>query len=263
MNTLAAVIVAVSKPGSCPSRRARDLFLQGNQVVDRNIDGVEFDEILALNLGPLALRIVIEAVYLGKAETFDFPSAPKRQVAYTSVKRRALTVEGQAMHVDPEFASFTYGDPTPPKAGLRRLQQGDLLVFYAGLSDWDHERAPALYIVGYFVVEWAGLAIDLPEDDVRRRCGGNFHVMHDELFKKQKDRLVLVQGGRGSRLLKKAACISTMSTNSAGQPIKVLSQEAQDIFGDFNGKISIQRSPPRWVLSTHIEKAKAYWEAQP
>ena len=176
---------------------------------------------------------------------------------------RWYTVESQAMHVDPEFASFTYGDPTPPKAGLRRLQKGDLLVFYAGLSGWDHERAPALYIVGYFVVEWAGLATDLPENEVRGRCGDNFHVMHDELFKKQKDRLVLVQGGQGSRLLKKAVCISAMSTNSAGQPIKVLSQEAQNIFGDFNGKISIQRSPPRWVLSTHIEKAKAYLEAQP
>ncbi len=26
-----------------------------------------------------------------------------------------------SMHVDPEFAAFTYGDPTPPKAGLRHL----------------------------------------------------------------------------------------------------------------------------------------------
>lgn len=182
--------------------------------------------------------------------------------AYFPASRRH-TVECQAMHVDPEFVSFTYGDPTPPKAGLRRLQKGDLLVFYAGLSGWDHERAPALYLVGYFVVEWAGLASDLQEDEVRRRCGDNFHVMHDELFKKQKDRLVLVQGGHGSRLLKKAICISAMSTNRAGQPIKVLSQQAQDIFGDFNGKISIQRSPPRWVLPAHIEKAKAYLEAQP
>lgn len=182
--------------------------------------------------------------------------------AYFPVSRR-VAVEGQAMHVDPEFVSFTYGDPTLPKAGLRRLQKGDLLVFYAGLSGWDHARAPALYIIGYFVVEWAGLATDLPEDEVRRRCGNNFHVMHNELFTKQKDRLVLVQGGQGSRLLKKALCISAMSINSVGQPIKVLSQEAQEIFGNFNGKISIQRSPPRWVLSTHIGKAKAYLEAQP
>jgi hypothetical protein len=174
---------------------------------------------------------------------------------------RQSSVEGQAMHVDPEFVSFTYGDPTSPKAGLRRLEKGDLLVFYAGLAGWDHERPPALYIVGYFVVEWAGFAKDVSEDEARRRCGSNFHVMHDDLFRKQRDRLVLVQGGPGSRLLKKAICISTMSKNSAGQPIKVLSEEARRIFGDFNGRVSIQRSPPRWVQSSHILTAKSYLEA--
>jgi Nucleotide modification associated domain 3 len=62
----------------------------------------------------------------------------------------------QPMHVDPDFEAFTYGDPTLPKRGLRKLQAGDLLVFYAGLQRWpsDGTRA-ALYIVGYF-----GLSVD-------------------------------------------------------------------------------------------------------
>ena len=38
----------------------------------------------------------------------------------------------QPMHVDPEFSTFTYGDPTSPKAGLRHLQTEDMLVFYCG-----------------------------------------------------------------------------------------------------------------------------------
>jgi hypothetical protein len=38
-----------------------------------------------------------------------------------------------SIHFDPEFVTFTYGDPTPPKAGLRRLENGDMLVFYCGL----------------------------------------------------------------------------------------------------------------------------------
>ena len=42
---------------------------------------------------------------------------------------RRSEVAGCSMHVDPEFETFTYGDPTPPKRGLRRLQPGDLLVF--------------------------------------------------------------------------------------------------------------------------------------
>jgi hypothetical protein len=51
--------------------------------------------------------------------------------------RRREKMRHQPAHVDPEFATFTYGDPTPPKAGLRRLERGDLLVFYCGLQGWD------------------------------------------------------------------------------------------------------------------------------
>ena len=39
---------------------------------------------------------------------------------------------GQPMHEDPEFRTFTYGDPTSPKAKLRELQKNDMLAFYAG-----------------------------------------------------------------------------------------------------------------------------------
>jgi hypothetical protein len=34
----------------------------------------------------------------------------------------------QAMHVDPEFESFTYGDPTPPKRNLHPLPTGSILM---------------------------------------------------------------------------------------------------------------------------------------
>lgn len=176
---------------------------------------------------------------------------------------RRPAIAAQPMHLDPEFETFTYGDPTSPKARLRELQQSDMLVFYAGLSGWDYECAPALYLVGYFVVEWAGRATDLPEEDMRKRCGRNFHVFHDELFREQKTRLVIVQGGPGSRLLQRAYPISTISTNKAGQPLKVLSSQAQEIFGDFGGKISIQRSPPRWVDEHHVLRAKAFLESLP
>lgn len=181
---------------------------------------------------------------------------------YFPASRRSA-IHGQSMHVDPEFETFTYGDPTSPKAGLRRLQRGDMLAFYAGLSGWDHACDPALYLIGYFVVEWAGLATDLPEEELQERCGKNFHVMHDELYRKQRDRLVLVKGGNGSRLLRRAHCINTMSQNKAGQPLKVLSPEAQDVFGSFGGRISIQRSTPRWVLPCHLERAKTFLESLP
>ena len=53
----------------------------------------------------------------------------------------------------PEFELFTYGDSHPPKAGLRRLQPGDLLVFYCGLEGCGFASKPALYLMGFFEVE--------------------------------------------------------------------------------------------------------------
>lgn len=177
--------------------------------------------------------------------------------AYFPAHRRAAMVD-QAMHVDPEFETFTYGDPTSPKAGLRKLVPGDILAFYAGLEGRDHPSAPALYLVGYFVVEWAGRAREHAEELVRQHCGTNFHVAHDALYRKQVDRLVLVKGGAGSRLLSRANCISTFGSNVAGQPIKVLSPAAQEVFSDFGGRTCIQRSPPRWVPASHVNSARDY-----
>lgn len=172
--------------------------------------------------------------------------------------RRRASMASQAMHVDPEFETFTYGDPTLPKAGLRKLQPGDMLAFYAGLEGWQHVSAPALYLIGYFVVDWAGLAAEQPEEHVRTTCGSNFHVMHDELYRQQRNRLVLVKGGAGSRLLTRAHCISARGTGRAGQPLKVLSPAAQEIFSDFDGHPSIQRSPPRWVPESHVSRARDF-----
>src|SRR3990170_1193907 len=66
--------------------------------------------------------------------------------------RLRARMAGEPMHVDPEFATFTYGDPTAPKAGLRRLECGDILAFYCGLKGWNCPAPPALYLVAYFEV---------------------------------------------------------------------------------------------------------------
>jgi len=162
------------------------------------------------------------------------------------------------MHVDPEFVTFTYGDPTSPKAGLRSLERGDLLVFYCGLTGWDHLSPPALYLAGYFEVAAAGLASEFGNAEIHRRFGANFHVRHDGIFARQKDRLVLVRGGRGSRLLQRAVCISTTGQDRAGRPLKKLSRDMQHVFGDFDGKLSMQRSPTRWVAPAHVDSAASF-----
>ena len=56
--------------------------------------------------------------------------------SYFPESRRKRMAE-QHIHVDPEFETFTYGDPTTPKRSLQHLQAGDFLVFYCGLQEWD------------------------------------------------------------------------------------------------------------------------------
>src|SRR5438552_801075 len=114
----------------------------------------------------------------------------------------------KAIHLDPEFDTFTYGDPTPPKAGLRRLQHGDILAFYAGLQGWNFELSPSLYVIGYFEVVRAGRVADFNETELRTLFGMNAHVRDPVRFNNDGSRLVLIKGGENSRLLKKAFRIS-------------------------------------------------------
>lgn len=153
----------------------------------------------------------------------------------------------QPMHVDPEFDTFTYGDPTAPKAGLRRLRPGDLLVFYCGLRGWECPADPALYLMGFFEVEKAGLASQFTKTQLERLFSCNFHVRHRRVFQRQKESLVLVKGTHESRLLHTAVRLSADGKDCAGKPLKILSTDMQRVFGTFGGKLSIQRSPPRLV----------------
>jgi hypothetical protein len=170
--------------------------------------------------------------------------------------RRRQRMASQPMHVDPEFATFTYGDPTLLKSGLRHLQTGDLLVFYCGLRRWQRSASvPALYLLGYFEILAAGRACDFDGVELHMLFGENFHVRHPPIFARQRDHLVLVKGGRGSRLFREAVQISEVGRTRSGKPLKVLSQEMQRTFGSFGGQLSIQRSPPRWIEPAFVERA--------
>lgn len=182
---------------------------------------------------------------------------------YFPVRKRE-TIAQQHVHLDPEFETFTYGDPTAPKRSLKKLDKGDYLIFYAGLQRWDEDKgwsqgsSPALYIIGYFVVELAGMAAEFSKRALKVEFGKNFHVRYPSVFEVQRDQLVLVKGGTGSRLLKYPCKISTVGKDRAGKPLKVLSLAMRTVFGDFGGKVSIQRSPPRWVEPAFVEKSIKY-----
>lgn len=169
-------------------------------------------------------------------------------------------MEKRPIHVDPEFETYTYGDPSKLKSSLKFLEEGDLLVFYCGLEKWDGDFKgdPALYLMGYFDVLKAGLATDFKPDAIDSLFSKNSHVMHKDLFNEQKDRLVLVKGSNESRLLKKPVLISTMDKDRAGRRIKILSPEMREKFGIFNGHLAIQRCPPRKVEPAFVDKAAEF-----
>jgi hypothetical protein len=185
----------------------------------------------------------------GRSHLDYFPASRQRQMA------------GQTIHLDPEFETFTYGDPTTPKRSLRNLTPGDFLVFYCGLQKWDSDCGwdctcrPSLYLAGFFEVSLAGVACEFDKKTLKGEFGNNFHVRYRSVFEQQKDRLVLVKGGPGSRLYRKAYRISEEAQDRAGKPLKVLSRNMQKVFGDFGGHVSIQRSPPRWVEPKFVDGA--------
>jgi hypothetical protein len=181
----------------------------------------------------------------------------RKLIDYFPEARRHKMID-QSVHVDPEFSSFTYGDPTRPKGRLRELKAGDMLVFYAGLKGWDLEAEPALYLIGYFEVLRAGKAKDFEQSDISGLFAANFHVRHESVYREELNRLVLVKGSENSRLLEKAYKISAVGVDNSGRPLKILSPEMHEIFGTFGGRNSIQRSPPRWIDEEHVPVAAEF-----
>jgi hypothetical protein len=102
------------------------------------------------------------------------------------------------------------------------------------------------------------MAGDFDKKKLKKEFSMNFHVRYPSVFAKQQDDLVLVKGGPGSRLLKKAYQISVEGKDRSGKPLKVLSPAMQKVFGTFGGRISIQRSPPRWVQPRFVDRAIDY-----
>lgn len=176
-------------------------------------------------------------------------------------KHRQERERSQAMHVDPEFESFTYGDPTPPKRNLAQLKPGDLLVFYAGMEGWRHTVQPALYLAGMFRVELAGFAPSFTSEQLQHEFQQNYHVRHPAVFAEQRERLVLIKGGKGSRLFYKAHLIGETVRRDNGTSWQIITPQMEKVFGRFGGIGSLQRSTPRWVEDRLLSDAEKFVES--
>lgn len=150
------------------------------------------------------------------------------------------------MHFDPEFETFTYGDPSSKRKFLLKLDKNDLLVFYAGLTPYENDQHPnALYIIGYFTVEDVVDFNMLSEEETLKFCNlysDNAHIKRNMDL----NDLVIVEGNKEkSKLLDKAVLISEPKLNKIGRPYHAVSKEMEKLLGI---KGSIQRSiPPRMI----------------
>ena len=124
---------------------------------------------------------------------------------FVPIKTKALP-----MHLDPEFETMTYGEPAHPKIDqMLSLNQGDLLIFYAGLKPNSiEEELSRVFIVGYFLVTKTTYLENLNPNDyatLRQELGNNAH-----LYREEPDReLAIVSGNKkDSKLLDKALPLS-------------------------------------------------------
>ena len=159
-------------------------------------------------------------------------------------------------HYDPEFVTFTYGDPTSPKRNqLSKLAPGDMLIFYAGLKSIDDDKS-RLYVIGYFAVEEKLDFRDFSKDDypnIFNRLQNNAHskiyfrLQELNVDFSEKD-LVIVRGNpKISKLLKKPLLISNKSEK--------LLKKLQPIFG-YTG--SLQRAIGHWITEENIHGVRQW-----
>ncbi|MCD6092474.1 MAG: hypothetical protein J7J38_00445 [Candidatus Aenigmarchaeota archaeon] len=155
-------------------------------------------------------------------------------------------IENRTMHFDPEFETFTYGDPTSKRKYLLKLEKRDLLVFYAGLTPFKNNKyREALYIIGYFTL-WKVIDFNqLTEKEIEKCYQFYPNNAHLKRSYDTEDLVIVVGDKNKSKLLDKAILISQTKYGKNGRPYQAVSNEMVASLG-ISG--SIQRSiPPRFI----------------
>jgi hypothetical protein len=112
-----------------------------------------------------------------------------------------------------------------------------------------------------FRVELAGFASGFTREQLERKFSQNYHVRHRTVFAEQRERLVLIKGGKGSRLFHKAHLIGVKVRRPNGTSWQIITPQMERVFGKFGGIGSLQRSTPRWVEEKLINKAEEFVES--
>lgn len=150
------------------------------------------------------------------------------------------------VHYDPEFETFTYGDPTVKRMYLLKLEKDDLLVFYAGLTPFENYRfEEGLYIIGYFVIDKIIDINGLTKSELY--ANQNLYQNNAHFKRRNKNDVVIAVGSKNdSELLKQAIPISKIKYGKNGIPYHAVSDKMENELG-ISG--SIQRSiPARFIV---------------
>jgi len=227
----------------------------------------------------LLLRVGIDTGSGGCAapifEDNSFEFIPIPEISATSEKRVYINMVGRNgnkivdlvpnkikyshPHYDPEFETFTYGDPTKIKRNqLSELIPGDLQIFYAGLKREASEDKSRLFVIGYFDVEeiYDFQKIQKPNyDSVFRMMPNNAHSKIYFGLKKlnvafSDEDLVIVRGkSKSSKLVMKPLLLGDGNN-------KIL-PELEPIFG-YDG--SLQRAVGHWIRGEYTHKVEKWLE---
>lgn len=192
--------------------------------------------------------------------SFEYVPIPERRdvipgqgLTYAEISARSGGTLGRfksgntLAHHDPEFSSFTYGEPNDPKrAQLKHMSSGDCLVFYAGFQG-PNVVTGTCFVMGYFTVAHVHAILTdepWPPSELGHLKNAHFRRRNPE------SGLVVVEGSRSnSKLLVKAAQLSDGDQ-------RVL-PAMTEIIG-FGG--SVKRATGRWVPEAHIHLTKTWLE---
>ena len=120
-----------------------------------------------------------------------------------------------AMHNDPEFDTFTYGDNcdvNPRASALRKVSRGDFLIFISRLQNWT-KGAPTnifgFYLIGYIHVDQVvGSVVNPLEKGLMSRFSVNAHVRAAMFDKSMWNSFWLFSGSSWSKRFLKAVPVT-------------------------------------------------------
>lgn len=162
--------------------------------------------------------------------------------------------ESSPLHLDPEFTTYTYGDPTRKRSQLAELTEDDLLIFYAGLKPRTSEGQPRLYVIGYFTVDTVH---DLDDKTSTERVelfnhlANNAHIKRTKLTPDSKhpdqDAYPIIVEGKPdqSRLVEKARPLTDAYVSGTNQQYHMLESVAR-ITG-YSSEKDLTRASGRWL----------------